>query len=109
MQQQTTGSAMDRSVEQRLAALARANAVRTFRKQMKAAMKTGGVRAHDVLADPPEEAATMKVWDLLLATPGVGRVKTNYLLRHARVSPSKTLAGMTDRQRDELDRLLRRR
>jgi len=38
--------------------------------------------------------------------PMIGRVKANAMLRRANVSPSKTIAGLSDRQRRELLALL---
>ncbi|MBC7293226.1 MAG: hypothetical protein H5T84_03800 [Thermoleophilia bacterium] len=49
---------------------------------------------------------TAKVFDLLLAVPKFGRVKTARLLERCRVSPSKTVNGLTPRQRKELVDLL---
>jgi hypothetical protein len=56
----------------------------------------------DVLADPPECVHTAKVFDLVLAVPKFGRVKANRLLERCRVSSSKTVNGLTPRQRKEL-------
>jgi hypothetical protein len=49
------------------------------------------------------------VFDLLLAVPKYGRVKVNKILSQCRISPSKTLGGLSERQRGELVTLLRRR
>ena len=45
---------------------------------------------------------TAKVLDLVLAVPKYGRVKANKLLERCRVSSSKTVNGLTPRQRKEL-------
>ena len=95
-----------RSNEQYMAALARANEIRVFRAKLKKDVKRGKVTARGLIAVPPEQAQTMHVFDLLLAMPKVGRVKANKLLRHCNVSPSKTLAGLSERQRRELLALL---
>ena len=39
---------------------------------------------------------------MLLAVPKYGRVKVNKILAHCRISPSKTIGGLSDRQRSEL-------
>lgn len=96
--------APSRSLEQRRAALAKANRIRTARAELKRDLKAGRASFLDLVTDPPEWAATMKVYDALLATPKVGAVKANKVLAAARISPSKTLAGMTHRQRTELVR-----
>jgi hypothetical protein len=92
----------DRTLVQRMDALAAANAIRTRRAQFKRDLKAGRVSVMDVLLNPPEWAETMKVSELLLAVPKVGRVNANKVLAAARASHSKTLAGMTDRQRMEV-------
>ncbi len=64
---------------------------------------------HELLLDPPDYVQTAKVFDLLLAVPKYGRVKVNKILSQCRISPSKTLGGLSERQRGELVALLRRR
>jgi hypothetical protein len=50
-----------------------------------------------------------RIFDLLLAMPTMGRVKVNRVLNVCRISPSKTVGGLTERQRVELASMLRRR
>lgn len=45
---------------------------------------------------------TAKVFDVLLWAPGIGRSKANRILTAARISPSKSLAGLSARQLGEL-------
>jgi hypothetical protein len=94
----------DRSRKQRADALERANLIRTYRAGLKRDLKAGRVRIGDVLANVDDRVATMKVLDVLLATPKVGRVKALKVLANARISPSKTVGGLTVRQRLELYR-----
>jgi hypothetical protein len=47
---------------------------------------------------------TMRVEQFLAAIPKIGCVKARRLMRLARIAESKTLGGMSDRQRDELVR-----
>lgn len=96
-----------RSAIQRANALEHANEIRCYRARFKLRLKAGDVSAVPVLLDPVPELATMKVIDLLLATPRVGCVKANKILARARISPSKTLVGLSPRQRGELVSLLR--
>ena len=56
--------------------------------------------------DPPDFVETAKVFDMLLAVPKYGRVKVNKVLTQCRISPSKTIGGLSQRQRDELVSLL---
>lgn len=89
-------------------ALKRANHIRTKRAQLKKDLKDGKVRVHTLLIDPPEYVLTAKVFDLLLAVPKLGRVKVNRMLTQCRISPSKTIGGLSERQRGELVSLLTR-
>lgn len=99
----------DRSHTQRMEALERGNKVRTRRSQFKRDVKAGRERVHGYLLEPPEWMETMKIFDLLLAVPKFGRVKVNKVLAQCRMSPSKTVGGMSMRQRTELVSMLRYR
>lgn len=100
------GAAPARSIQQRMDALATANDRRTRRAELKRDMKAGRKSASAILASPPEWAEQMKVIDLLMAVPKWGRVKVNHALRFCQVSPSKTVGGISQRQRQELLRWL---
>ena len=103
-----TGAAPERSLTQRMDALRRANEIRTERAKLKRKLKSGQVQIHGLLLDPPEYLQTAKVFDLLLAVPKYGRVKVNRILTQCRISPSKTIGGLSQRQRTELVSYLRR-
>lgn len=100
--------APSRSLVQRMEALEQANRVRTYRAQLKRDLKAGKVKIHDLLLEPPELLETAKVFDFLLATPKRGRVKVNKILVQCRISPSKTIGGLSQRQRAELVSMLGR-
>ncbi|MGC9221486.1 MAG: integration host factor, actinobacterial type [Solirubrobacteraceae bacterium] len=102
-------SAPERSLVQRMEALQRANDIRTRRAQLKRDLKAGRQAIYELLLDPPDYLETAKVFDLMLAVPKYGRVKVNKILSTCRISPSKTIGGMSERQRAELVDLLRRR
>jgi hypothetical protein len=104
----TQAKAPSRSLDQRMDALSRANEVRVSRAQLKKELKAGRVRIDDLLDDPPEYVGTAKVFDILLAVPKFGRVKAARFLKHCRISQSKTVGGLSERQRTELVGLLRR-
>jgi hypothetical protein len=89
-------------------ALKKANEIRTRRSQFKRDVKEGRVTPRGFLLAPPEWLCTMKVHDLLLALPKCGRVKANRMLQACRMSPSKTVGGLSERQRNELLARLRR-
>jgi hypothetical protein len=90
-------------------ALKRANDIRTRRAQLKRDLKGGRASIDRLLLDPPGYLETAKVFDMLLAVPKYGRVKVNKVLTLCRISPSKTIGGLSERQRTELVALLRRR
>jgi hypothetical protein len=100
-------SVPERTLAQRMEALKGANKTRTARAQLKRDLKAGRRSVHELLLHPPESIETMKVYDLLLATPKVGRVKATKLLQRACISPSKTVGGLSARQRTELVNRLR--
>lgn len=83
-------------------ALRRANGIRSERARVKEGLRNGDVAIREVLVDPPVCIHTAKVLDLVLAVPKYGRVKANKLLERCRVSSSKTVNGLTPRQRKEL-------
>jgi len=83
-------------------ALNRANSIRTERARLKDLLKKGEARIEEILVEPPEYVHTAKVFDLIMAVPKFGRVKTSRILERCRVSPSKTVIGLTPRQRREL-------
>ena len=101
-------AAPERSLDQRMEALKRANDIRTARAKLKKDLKAGRATIHTILLDPPEYLLTAKVFDMLLAVPKYGRVKVNKVLQQCRSSPSKTIGGLSERQRGELVSLLRR-
>ena len=102
-------AAPERSLNQRMDALQKANVIRTRRAKLKRDLKAGRVSIHTLLLDPPEYLETAKVLDMLLAVPKYGRVKANKVLQTCRISPSKTIGGLSARQRAELVGLLRSR
>jgi hypothetical protein len=97
-----------RSLAQRMDALRRANEIRVRRAQLKKDLKAGSAQIEDILRRPPEYVETAKVFDMLMAVPKFGRVKAARFLNQCRISQSKTVGGLSDRQRAELVGLLRR-
>ena len=97
----------DRSREQRLVALEQANEVRTARAALKKELAAGKVELVQILADPPSCMRTARVRDLLLVLPKIGSVKAARILAHCGIAHSKTLGGLTERQRGELVNVFR--
>ncbi|MEJ7875130.1 MAG: integration host factor, actinobacterial type [Solirubrobacterales bacterium] len=98
----------ERTHDQRMRALQRANDIRTRRAQLKRDLKAGKANVDRLLLDPPEWVESAKVFDMILAVPKYGRVKANKILGQCRISPSKTIGGLSQRQRAELVQMLRR-
>jgi len=82
--------------------LDKANGIRTRRAQLKRDLKAGRASIQSVLLHPPEWLLTAKVLDMLMQVPKYGRVKATKALNTCRISPSKTIGGLSSRQRDEL-------
>src|SRR5712691_11275721 len=104
----TNSNTPERSLNQRMDALQRANEIRMRRAQLKRDLKSGRRSIHELLREPPEYLETAKVFDMLLAVPKYGRVKANKILVNCRIAPSKTIGGLSERQRSELISLLHR-
>ncbi len=84
-------------------ALQRANDIRVKRAQLKRDLKNGLADIEEILKNPPEYVATAKVFDMLMAVPKFGRVKATRFLNQCRISQSKTVGGLSDRQRSRAD------
>jgi len=97
-----------RSLDQRMDALRRANDIRVRRAQLKKDLKLGRAQIEEILTDPPEFVSTAKVFDMLMAVPKFGRVKAARFLKQCRISQSKTVGGLSERQRAELIGLFNR-
>ena len=105
---QTPTAVPERTHDQRMRALRRANEIRTRRAKLKRDLKAGKVKVEALLLDPPEYVESAKAFDMILAVPKYGRVKANKILTQCRISPSKTIGGLSERQRAELVQFLRR-
>lgn len=95
-------SAPVRSLDQRMNALELANQIRVYRADLKRRIAAGDIDIETVLRGDDPMLATMKVWDLLMAVPKVGRTKANRALQRTRTSPTKTIGGLSERQRQEI-------
>lgn len=98
-------NAPERSLRQRMDALEEANRIRSVRAELKRAAKSRRLPLATIIGwieEPPYELETMKLFTLLLALPKFGRVKANKILTQQRISPAKSIGGLTERQRDEI-------
>lgn len=94
-------AALERTLEQRLAALERANEIRTRRAQLKRDVRAG-IPFMALVWEPPDWLLTMQVYDLLLAVPKLGKRKAEQIMRRLRISHQKTVGGLSERQRVDL-------
>src|SRR3954447_25704520 len=91
-----------RSLDQRMEALKRANDIRVRRAQLKKDLKSGAASIEEILRDPPEYVSTAKVFDMLMGVPKFCLVTQAHFLNQCRISQSKTVGGLSERQRAEL-------
>jgi hypothetical protein len=89
-------------------ALKEANRVRIGRAQLKRQLKDGR-DPFRLIQRPPSTAKGMRVYEFLVAVPGIGRSKANRILVLAHISPNRTLGKLQPLQRDMLVRALRDR
>lgn len=99
----------DRSFDQRMAALESANRIRSKRAELKRRARVNPLLVPGTILNPPDWVLTMRVEELLLTIPRIGRVKARKILRTIDISQSKTVGGLSDRQRRMLVRDLRGR
>jgi hypothetical protein len=82
----------------RFRALEKAQHARRARAALKRQIACGGRDVRDILLDPPKEAKTMAVGQLLRCQRHWGNVRTLRALRHAAVSEHRELWRLTERQ-----------
>jgi len=83
-------------------ALEHANKVRLARAELKRQIAEGRREVGDVVLDCPWEAESMTIADLLMSQHRWGRTRCRRFLSSIPMSETKTLATMTERQRDTL-------
>ena len=101
-----SSSVSTRSPDRRMIALRQANQVRSLRAKLKQDLREGTVRLEQILATGADYLASAEVFDLLVAVPKIGPVTAAHLLTIARISPSKTFGGLSERQSARLIELL---
>ena len=84
---------------QRLRALERANAVRLARAELKRRIAEGDVSAAEVILDPPDEAVSWAIGELLMSQRRWGTTRCRKFLARYHITETKTLGALTDRQR----------
>lgn len=91
----------DRSLEQRHAALAKGNRIRTYRAYKKKDVKAGREPWDFFLIAGQRQVSavqSMRLREALICMPALGPKKADAIMRHAGISSSRTLGGMTGHQ-----------
>lgn len=84
---------------QRIRALERANAVRLARAELKRQIAQGRLSAAEVILEPPPEAMSWSVGELLMSQRRWGSNRTRKLLWSLQISETRHLGMLTERQR----------
>jgi hypothetical protein len=84
---------------QRMRALERANKVRLARAELKRRIAEGHVSAARVILVPPSEAHNWAVGELLTSQKRWGTTRCRKFLQRHRISETKALGDLTERQR----------
>jgi len=87
---------------QHMRALEQANRVRLARAELKRQVADGEVAATDVVLTCPWEAESMSIGDLLMSQHRWGRTRCHRFLSPLRMSETKPIGSLTQRQREEL-------
>lgn len=91
---------IDRTLEQRMSALKKANHVRSAASRAKQQMRVGAMSIAGGVADP--HCGAMTVWQLMLCQRGWGASKAGRLLSRSGISPNRRVSDLTSRQRELL-------
>jgi hypothetical protein len=84
---------------QRLRALERANAVRLARAELKRRIADGEASAAEIILDPPAEAQSWAIGELLMSQRRWGATKCRKFLSRFQITETKPLGALTERQR----------
>ena len=92
--------------QQHMQALELANRVRLARATLKRRVGTGELAVAEVIVTCPWEAESMPIMDLLMSQRRWGRTRCRKFLTSIRMSETKTVGTLTERQRRTLAALL---
>ncbi len=94
-----TETAITSRAPQRLRALERANEIRLARAELKRQIACGTASAANVILDPPSEAESWAISELLLSQRRWGNTRCRKFLLRNHISETKPVGALTDRQR----------
>jgi hypothetical protein len=84
---------------QRLRALERANEIRLARAELKRRIAEGDTSVADVLLDPPSEAGSWAIGDVLTSQRRWGSTRCRKFLSRNHILETKPVGALTERQR----------
>ena len=84
---------------QRLQALERANRIRLARRELKRRIAEGECSVAEVVLDPPVEAISWAIGELLMSQRRWGSTRCRKFLAAHHITETKSLGALTDRQR----------
>jgi hypothetical protein len=96
------GSESRVAASQRSHALTQANRVRSTRAALKRALGSGQRSAAEIISNPPWNARTMRVGQVLVSQRGWGPARCRRALRSASVPEAREIGSLTERQRRAL-------
>ena len=94
-----TDTAIRSREPQRLRALERANEIRLARANLKRRIARGTVSAAEIILDPPYEAGSWAIGELLVSQRRWGATRCRKFLIRNQISETKPLMSLTERQR----------
>ena len=97
-----TADVSRRISDQRTEALTQANSIRERRASLKRRLKDGDESLATLILDPPDYLYTARIEMLVMTTPGVGKVRSQNLLRNVGIPAKTTIGRLTERQRTML-------
>ena len=97
---------MNTRTQQSKEALQHANEVRENRNRLKREIKDGTVTIHSVLHHPPYFMRNMKIIELLTSQKRYGRTRALQVLRKVKVSESRPIKHLTERERHAISDIL---
>ena len=92
------------TADEKMAALKKAQEVRSKRSEMRAQLKKGKISLNKVLdqAKSDEVVARMKVAYLLESLPRIGRIRSRKIMQDIGIDESRRVQGLGVRQREAL-------
>lgn len=92
----------ERTHEQRMSALERANHVRLANAELKRQIAKGKVDWKDVLRAPSDEAKSMQIAHLMMAVPRFGDARVDHVLKRTTIPPTKPIGKLTASQVEQV-------